>query len=387
MNTCGWAWVSRCARSSGIRNGGRVIVRADSAVFGGPSSIPRLDSIMAPMIGSMTMTPSSRWVLSRCRAAISPHRAPVHAAVTISSAAAGPPTGRRAVLSATARTSAGVAHMRSTRRSLRRRPRCRARIGLADDEAFIGGVGQQQRQQLHHTGHRHRRVALVAQLLGPGGGLDSGDVGQAVFPPAGQDVAAQQAAVEVLGSDRHIERGQPVRRPVRQGRLPRGRVDEAALALVDSRVFAWSVAAALVANPLIAPIVLSSRRYRSRQVWLPLCSTQAMADGPSFGRGMRVGLPGDERFVPSRGSGHAEVSVRRVSAWRCQRGPVDAVVRCGTGVVPGRRGWCLLGDGDQVGAGGPQVLAEEGGGHRAGGGAAAQPRSRTASKSAASPGV
>ena len=43
-----------------IRNGGRVIVRADSAVLGGPSSIPRLDSIMAPMSGSMTMTPLRR---------------------------------------------------------------------------------------------------------------------------------------------------------------------------------------------------------------------------------------------------------------------------------------------------------------------------------------
>jgi hypothetical protein len=78
------------------------------------------------------------------------------------------------------------------------------------DEAFVDRVGQQQRQQLHHAGHGDRGVALVAQLLGPGGGFDPGDVGQAVFAPAGQDVAAQQAAVEVLGPDRHIQGAHPV---------------------------------------------------------------------------------------------------------------------------------------------------------------------------------
>ena len=111
------------------------MVRADSAVLGGPSSTPRLDSIIAPTCGSTTRQPTprgvSRWVLWRCSATISPHRIPVHAAATIRTAAAGPALGSRAALSAIASTSAGVAHSRSVRRSVRRRPRRRARIGFA----------------------------------------------------------------------------------------------------------------------------------------------------------------------------------------------------------------------------------------------------------------
>ena len=45
--------VQVCAQQIG-EEGGRVMVRADSVVLGGPSSIPRLHSIIAPTTGTIT---------------------------------------------------------------------------------------------------------------------------------------------------------------------------------------------------------------------------------------------------------------------------------------------------------------------------------------------
>ena len=104
-NTNRWSCVARCARSRSTRNGGRVMVRADSAVLGGPSSIPRLDSMQRPDVrvdddDSRRPASVSRWVLWRCSPASSPQRAPVQAAVTIRIAAVGSAAGSRAALSA-----------------------------------------------------------------------------------------------------------------------------------------------------------------------------------------------------------------------------------------------------------------------------------------------
>jgi hypothetical protein len=46
-NTCAWSWLARCARNSRVSDGSRLIRRADSGVFEGPSSSPRLDSMSA----------------------------------------------------------------------------------------------------------------------------------------------------------------------------------------------------------------------------------------------------------------------------------------------------------------------------------------------------
>ena len=53
----GYGWWPGGRGVASTRNGGRVMVRADSTVLGGPRARPRLDSCRVPRSGSITMTP------------------------------------------------------------------------------------------------------------------------------------------------------------------------------------------------------------------------------------------------------------------------------------------------------------------------------------------
>jgi hypothetical protein len=104
--------------------------------------------------------------------------------------------------------------------------------GVVGDEVFVGGVGEDHREQLGDAGDGGGGVAALVEVDDPRADGECGDVVKWRVAPAGVDVAVQDAAVVVQGAWVEVEGGEPGVYPFGDGRPATCGVDPGSAALV-----------------------------------------------------------------------------------------------------------------------------------------------------------
>jgi hypothetical protein len=116
------------------------------------------------------------------------------------------------------------------------------------DEVLVGGVGEDHRQQVDQAGDGAGGVAL-GEGLRPQGDVERGDRGERRGAEAGQEVAAQPAAVALERALVQVEGGQPTHDPHGKRDAARDRVDPGAASPVSGHVGDIGQGVAFAAEP------------------------------------------------------------------------------------------------------------------------------------------